>query len=206
VTIETAAWLALLVALVATYLVARTTYRIGKKVVRRASSRLIDRAVDAVLFVLLFRWLDGRKRQPGRPRPAVLTGDDIYLACPLSRWQGDPMACRWCNGLLPEDRRDFCGPQCADEAHENHLPDRARSARRRMDRYACVQCGSQEHLEVDHIDPALGRHREPGCIHHLSNLRTLCGGGGQSCHQLRTNGQHARGELRSHQPRRRRVS
>jgi hypothetical protein len=195
VTIETAAWLALLVAVVATYLVARTTYRIGRKVVRRASSRLIDRAVDAVLFVLLFRWLDGRKRQQARPRPAVLTGDDIYLGCPLSRWQGDPMACRWCNGLLPARATRWCAARCRITATTNHDYRLAHDAALERDRFTCTRagCGAtasfDRAIETNHIELARGRHDQPGCIHHLSNLESLCG----RHHDEVTAGQRARG-------------
>jgi 5-methylcytosine-specific restriction endonuclease McrA len=31
-----------------------------------------------------------------------------------------------------------------------------------------------EHLEVNHIVPALGAHRTLSCLHHLANLETLC--------------------------------
>jgi hypothetical protein len=147
-----------------------------------------------ILPVLIaYRWL---KRREHAPRPAVLAGDDIYRTCDLSTWEGGPWACRMCNGLIPRNRTRFCGPQCTDAALDNHVFDRARAARRRMDGYRCVRCGSTEHLEVNHKTPILGLHDVPGCHHHLSNLETLCGGGGTSCHQFTTNGQRARGEFR----------
>jgi hypothetical protein len=179
------------------FLVLRVAGRSLRRAMHRWAHHIERRAIDAALaglaYVVLGKWLH---REQSRPRPPVLQGDDIYRACVLSAWQGGPWACRWCNGLIPRNRYNFCGPRCADEANENHVFDRARSARRRMDGYRCTQCGSAEHLEVDHIDAALGRHREPGCIHHLANLRTLCGGGGRSCHQQRTNGQRRAGVFR----------
>jgi hypothetical protein len=192
--IETAARVALVVAVVLTCLVARATYRIGTKVAHRVGNRLVDRAVDAVLFVLLFRWL--RNRQPApRPRPAVLTGDDIYLACPMSRWQGDPMACRWCNGLLPPRATRWCTAQCRIVATTNHDYRLAHDAALERDHHTCTRagCGAtasfDRAIETNHIELARGRHDQPGCIHHLSNLESLCG----RHHDEVTAGQRARG-------------
>ena len=156
----------------------------------------------------LVRWLFGRAGggQRRAPRPPVLTGDDIYLACPLSAWQGGPWACRWCNGLLPQRATRWCRPQCRTAARENHVfsgPGGACEAALRRDGYRCVRCGSagsHEHaLQVNHRIPIRGRHKVAGCHHHLepgpdgrSGLETLCSGPG-SCHQDETNRQRARG-------------
>lgn len=56
-------------------------------------------------------------------------------------------------------------------------PHKLRKAARDRDGDQCVQCGSTEHLEVDHI---LNVAR--GGTHHLDNLQTLCA----SCHQEKT--------------------
>lgn len=45
---------------------------------------------------------------------------------------------------------------------------------KRRDGYRCVQCGSTDHLEVDHI--------ERGDNHSEQNLQTLC----RLCHQRKT--------------------
>jgi len=37
-------------------------------------------------------------------------------------------------------------------------------------------------LEVNHLDPALGRHGQLSCVHHLDNLETLC----LPCHKEHT--------------------
>lgn len=196
-----------LAGLVAVFVVARSLAGQLRRTGKRMEHHLERRLVDAVLIALGLSWLTGRRghrgqrSRPAPPRPPALEGDEIYRACPLSRWQGDPAACRWCNGLLPDGRPRFCGPACTDWALDNHDFDHARAARRRMDRYQCVRCGRREHLEVNHIVPVLGRHDVPGCWHHLAGLQTLCGGGGQSCHQIETNRQRAAGEFGPH-PRR----
>jgi hypothetical protein len=186
--------LAGLLALFIGWQIAGVLYRIARKVARRTTNRLIDRAVDAVLFVLLFRWL--RNRPPTtRPRPAVLTGDDVYRACPLSRWQGDPMACRWCNGMLPARADRWCNARCRIAAEQNHVYRLARDAALERDGHACTRpgCGAvatlDRAIETNHIELARGRHNQPGCIHHLANLESLCG----RHHDEVTAGQRARG-------------
>lgn len=37
-------------------------------------------------------------------------------------------------------------------------------------------------MEVNHIEPALGRHNQLSCAHHLDNLETLC----PPCHKTIT--------------------
>jgi hypothetical protein len=134
------------------------------------------------------------------PRPVVLEGDAMWLACPVSHWQGDPSACRWCNGLLPEDKPRFCGPTCRHTAEANHYFDKATPFVLQRDGFTCQHCGNGEGpghgLEVNHRTPIRGRHKVPGCHHHTApsadgrgGLETL----GKSCHQVVTNGQRARG-------------
>jgi len=51
---------------------------------------------------------------------------------------------------------------------------------------------------VNHIEPALGRHSEVSCAHHLSNLETLC----NECHRSVTAAQRNewQGKARAEQP------
>lgn len=49
------------------------------------------------------------------------------------------------------------------------------------DEYRCVQCGSEEELEADHI---LELALYPDLAFDVDNLRTLC----RPCHELRTRG------------------
>lgn len=39
-----------------------------------------------------------------------------------------------------------------------------------------------ERLEVNHVEPCVGRHRVLSCMHHLVNLETLC----VACHKTHT--------------------
>ncbi len=193
-TAESYLLLAGLLALFLGWAVARSLYRLARRVARRVGNRLVDRAVDAVLFVLLFRWL--RNRQPApRPRPAALTGDDIYRACPLSAWAGDPMACRWCNRLLPHRATKWCTALCRMTAERNHIYSEARDAALERDHHRCTRlgCGREatwdRAVEVNHKQLIHGRHAEPGCWHHLDGLESLCG----RHHDEVTAGQRARG-------------
>src|SRR3990172_6614553 len=61
---------------------------------------------------------------------------------------------------------------------ENQLWDEARKQSLERDNYNCVQCGSQEHVEVHHIQA-----RKDGGSHELSNLITLC----EACHMKTPN-------------------
>lgn len=185
------------VAAVAAFLLVSWLWSVTKDTARIMHRQASRRAVDALFVWLGFNWWENR-RQPGRasaPRPPALTGDDIYRACPLSRWTGDPAGCRWCGGPLPEGRARFCRPQCTDEAtwnHEFNGDGGARATARRRDRYACRRCGSSTDLEVHHaVEPALGRHEQPGCHHHLDGLVTLC----RTCHQAETNQQRRAGQF-----------
>lgn len=119
--------------------------------------------------------------------------------------------CAWCGDELPKRRRTWCSDRCADTFWNNHWWSLARRAARRRDKYACTRCGKKapkrpsrarfpkeaeykaamrsyrkarkvERLEVNHIEQALGRHRQLSCIHHLANLETLCG----DCHKVHT--------------------
>jgi hypothetical protein len=48
-----------------------------------------------------------------------------------------------------------------------------------------VECGATENLEVNHIDPLVGRGYSMSCYHHQDNLEVLC----HDCHVVVTNAQ-----------------
>lgn len=196
--------LALVVAVVA-FLVARALLRFLFRAARRMERQAERRLVDAVFVALGLHWLAGRgqrsrRAHPTPPRPATLEGDEIYRACPLSGWKGDPAACRWCNRVLPARSARFCRPECARAARENHQFDGAGGARETAlarDGYRCrwAGCGAaatHEHaLEVHHVVACHGRHGVPGCWHHLAGLVTLC----HTHHLVETDRQRAAGEF-----------
>lgn len=99
--------------------------------------------------------------------------------------------CNWCANELPARRRRWCSDACAQKFQINHWWPSARRSVRRRDRYACRRCGRKRRdkirLEVNHIEPALGRHSEVSCAHHLTNLETLC----HECHRGVTSAQRA---------------
>jgi 5-methylcytosine-specific restriction endonuclease McrA len=52
-----------------------------------------------------------------------------------------------------ERRRTVSGVAASPEQMSRHIPETARHAVWRRDQGRCMQCGSQEHLEFDHIIP-----------------------------------------------------
>lgn len=179
-------------------LVGGALLRQARRSARRMGRHLERRAVDIVLVWLGFTWLTGRHQrthqQPAAPRPPVLEGDEIYRACTISAWTGDPAACRWCNRLLPVNKPRFCRARCSREATFNHVfsgPGGARAVAIARDRDQCRRCGSPDDLQVHHVRAIHGRHEQPGCHHHLAGLVTLCA----PCHQIETNAQRAAGEF-----------
>ena len=105
--------------------------------------------------------------------------------------------CAWCGAELPTRRRTWCSDKCGDAFWNNHWWSLARRAAKRRDKYKCKRCGHKplgrthadyrkmrktDRLEVNHIERAMGRHREVSCIHHLVNLETLC----LACHKIET--------------------
>jgi hypothetical protein len=196
--------LTLAAALVVGFLVVRWLLGVAGDMAREARRQLARRAVDALLAVLVYSWWKG-KQAPARPRPPVLEGDDLFRACTLSRWTGDPACCRMCDAPIPTRRERFCSSPCDRAYRENHVfggPGGARETRLRTDGDRCTwdlggrPCGAthtaERSLEVDHIDQALGRHGEVSCIHHQANLRSLCGPhhDAVTAHQNRTRRHH----------------
>lgn len=47
-------------------------------------------------------------------------------------------------------------------------------------------------IDVDHIEPCMGRHNQWGCWHHRSNLRLVC----KDCHKIITRKQHEEGKFK----------
>lgn len=112
-------------------------------------------------------------------------------ACEMSSWSGGKRNCRLCDKPLSEGRRRWCTPYCATWANSNHAWTQAKRAMKRGVR-ACRACGARTKLEVNHIEPARGKHAIIGCHHHLENLEYLC----SPCHKVETKRQHAAGELK----------
>lgn len=103
------------------------------------------------------------------------------LACPLSCWGGDKHKCRWCNEPFTGRRYRWCSEECAEEAVAQHWFAEAGHAVRIRDNHACTKCTTTLGiLHVHHIDAAKGRHSKTSCIHHQTNLVTLCA----DCHRL----------------------
>lgn len=121
--------------------------------------------------------------------------DPAMLLCAASKWAGSDQRCRWCDGILPPNRKRWCSDRCVNTYGKNHWWTDARKAARRRDKYRCVRCGANKHgrladgterpaelrgLNVHHIAAAKGTHHRTHCSHHLANLETLC----KVCHRV----------------------
>ncbi len=138
--------------------------------------------------------------------------DALLASCSLAPPLADG-ACAWCGAELPPRRRSWCSDRCGDAFWANHWWSVARQSAKRRDRYRCRRCGTPGpkrpvktkfasramylaalrgwreqkrtgRLEVNHIRPAAGKHKELSCVHHLANLETLC----LVCHKAHTAG------------------
>jgi hypothetical protein len=136
--------------------------------------------------------------------------DALLAVCSLAPALADG-ACAWCGTELPPRRRSWCSDRCGDAFWANHWWSVARRTAKKRDRYRCTRCGAQPpkrpartkfssqtkylaamrswrkakrtaRLEVNHIDPCAGKHGQLSCMHHLSNLETLC----PPCHKQHT--------------------
>lgn len=193
---------AVLVVLAAARVLSRALRRSARRGLRRWQRRALRSVGRALVGLVLARWVTRPAgagwrayRQRRNQWRVPMAGDDIYRACALTPWAGDPTRCRWCNQPLAAEPGPFCGPACGDTGRSNHVFAAAKVAARQRDRYRCVRCGGTRRLQVNHKVPVLGRHGEPGCHHHLVGLETLCAGRG-SCHQGETNRQRRAGLFR----------
>jgi hypothetical protein len=148
--------------------------------------------------------------------------DALLAVCSLAPPLADG-ACAWCAAPLPPRRRSWCSDRCGDLFWANHWWSVARAAAKRRDKYRCKRCGTRapvrptrarhaseaaykaamrawraarkaHRVEVNHIVPCEGKHRELSCSHHLDNLETLC----VTCHKTHTAGlreRRSRGSL-----------
>jgi 5-methylcytosine-specific restriction endonuclease McrA len=120
------------------------------------------------------------------------------LDCTLARDpRGDTKGhCWWCGEPLSKYARKWCGTggSCERAWWRNHSWTEARvEALRRSSGIPydfalayfwarCDQCDSQESLEVNHVEPRVGRGYAAGCWNHQSNLQVLC----HNCHVKET--------------------
>lgn len=118
--------------------------------------------------------------------------------CSLVFGRNSDHRCNGCGSALEGRRTVWCSGDCSKRFFENHnFGDARREARERATvwrlpdgdhraaaiGFACSDCGEVGwHIEIDHIEPAAGRHAEYSCVHHQENLRALC----RPCHRRRT--------------------
>ncbi len=115
-----------------------------------------------------------------------------------------PLGCDMCGKTLTGRMRRWCGRDCEYWHDENHrwtdARQRARNNVRKWvtgvgARYKCARCRKyfpRPDIQVNHIQPCLGKHGTNGCHHHQSNLEVLC----KRCHVATTAEQRAAGLLK----------
>lgn len=115
------------------------------------------------------------------------------IACKIASGPYKPhhRRCSWCGAKLSKNKKKWCSIKCSTAYRENHHWNAARKAAKKRDGYKCTKCGSTKRLEVNHIEPCLGKHSECGCWHHQDNLETLC----NPCHTDITKIQRAEGKI-----------
>lgn len=106
--------------------------------------------------------------------------------CPEMFGDNAEKRCVKCGNPLTGRQQRWCSRECVVWYIQNH---HFNSGRRVVQEVAeaCALCGQAlgGDIEVDHIEPADGRHGVRSCIHHLDNLRALH----SRCHLERTRAQ-----------------
>lgn len=112
--------------------------------------------------------------------------------CPYQ--QQDANHCH-CGTPLKGRQTRYCGRKCSRQVRDNHRWTQAKAAAlASVAHYQCEHCQlfyQKKDINVDHIEPCLGKHGVWGCHHHQDNLRVLC----IECHKARTAAQRAAGEI-----------
>lgn len=102
-----------------------------------------------------------------------------------------PGHCGWCDKKLTGRQQRWCSRKCNRSYVEQHRFTNAKAAaKKRVTFYRCESCGEfHQQVEVNHIVPCKGMHKQFGCWHHSDNLEVLC----RDCHREETNKQRKRG-------------
>lgn len=108
-----------------------------------------------------------------------------YTGCTLRPFAAEAGRCDGCGAVLTGRRTRWCSDTCRDFDFESHFWAAARRKALERDGHRCIRCGATEGLQVNHIDPRIGRGYMTGCWNHPDGLETLC----PSCHQETTNEQ-----------------
>lgn len=103
--------------------------------------------------------------------------------------------CDACGKPLTGRQQRWCSFECSRVEAPHHDWNAARRAAKRRDGHKCVKCGRADEvderfrsiLEVNHIEPRVGKGYGWGCWNHQDNLETLC----HECHVEVTKAQAA---------------
>lgn len=120
---------------------------------------------------------------------------DCSLIDQLLPHRNTPGVCDACGKPLTGRQKRWCSTDCSLALWRQHDWNGARRAAKKRDGHKCVNCGQEDGvdkhlrstLEVNHIEPRVGRGYGWGCWNHLDNLETLC----HDCHVAVTKQQAA---------------
>jgi hypothetical protein len=103
----------------------------------------------------------------------------VRVPCALTKWDGSPGRCNWCNTAIPAGgrRKVWCRDHCRRQWERNHIWRRARIFARRRAKYRCTREGCEApkgDIEINHIEAINGTGYGPGCKHHQETLEGLC--------------------------------
>lgn len=127
----------------------------------------------------------------------------MSLPCPLLK----PNGCGWCGRKLKGRQTRWCSRTCAREFTANHRFTQAKAAvKKPITWYLCANAnengnghaygpegceGFTQKIEINHIEPCIGKQGVWGCHHHLDNLEGLC----KPCHLAATATQRKEGKF-----------
>ena len=134
-------------------------------------------------------WTEGDAAERWDELQAEIAGRWQPADCPEMYGDNDQRKCVRCGAALTGKQQRWCSQECVNWYQQNHWFNVGRKVVAIAK--TCALCGDSlvGRVEVDHIEPAKGRHAICSCIHHLSNLRAVHA----VCHALRTADQRREG-------------
>ena len=100
----------------------------------------------------------------GHSRPELMRNGYWMNHCAGIDWESHKPECGACGGPRLGRREMWCSNGCEKRWKVNHWWT-----------YACVVCGEQHKLEINHKIPFAGQNRrDPLCLNHQDNLEVLC--------------------------------
>jgi 5-methylcytosine-specific restriction endonuclease McrA len=117
--------------------------------------------------------------------PLRLWDIGVPAGCPHIPHHNTPGVCDACGTTLTGRKKRWCSDTCQYAYRAQHDWGAARHKAKQRDNNTCTNCGAVGHydwrnpdatvrLEVNHIEPRVGKGYGFGCHNHQTNLETLC--------------------------------